>query len=98
MKIILLNNATTITSDNNLDSAKLKSIFNDMANTITCTDIFSLFIRLLFDKNDRLDYSGNYISYNRNKCFMPCHYVNHGSFWKKGNIREKIIKKVKKTL
>ncbi len=81
MKIILLNNATTITNDNNLDSTKLKSIFNDMANTITCTDIFSLFIRLLFDKNDRLDYSGNYI-YRITEISVSWHYVYHGSFWK----------------
>ncbi len=55
MKIILLNNAIDTHSTNTLNHAKLMSIFNDMTNAVTCTDVFSLFTRFLFDNNNCLE-------------------------------------------
>ena len=63
MKMILLKNTKAVSTklDSDLDLVKLKTLFYDMTQATTCTDVFSLYIELLFDHNDTMEYSCKHI-------------------------------------
>lgn len=60
MRLILLKNSTVATDTQNLDLVKLKTILFSMTQAATGTDIFSLYLDLLFNQNDELDYLCKY--------------------------------------